>query len=298
MVIRAGRCSGGICDVTAQRLWSQVVGELQHRGGGVSLLSLCGMCVSAETNTLHVILLGNCGTSCFRGVKGTHCRQSRHIYILIMSIYMSIYRCLYIMSMSIYIYRHNQVLCVVFLLLQVAFNADDHPTASQALVHSFITNSPILLVSVSPAGTGPVSVITPPPSHTHTHTPHTSYHRTLAQAPLMLFNCCACPPPKHTQVAYNPDDRPTASQALVHPFIANSPVLPASVSPAGTGTVSVMASGASTAAAAAMRSLDSTVGTVGRKVTEALPKGVFSGCVGGSNVCGRQGGEGWLRGMQ
>ena len=61
---------------------------------------------------------------------------------------------------------------------------------------------------------------------------------------------------------------------------------------------SVMASGASTAAASAMRSLDSTVGTVGRKVTEVLPKGVFSRCVGGLDVCGRQGGEGWLRGMQ
>jgi len=71
-------------------------------------------------------------------------------------------------------------------------------------------------------------------------------------------------------VAYNPDDRPTASQALVHPFIANSPVLPVSVSPSGTGTV--MATGA-TAAASAVRSLGSTVGTVSKKVAEVLPQG-------------------------
>lgn len=73
-------------------------------------------------------------------------------------------------------------------------------------------------------------------------------------------------------VAYNPDDRPTASQALVHPFIANSPVLPVSVSPSGTGTV--MATGA-TAAASAVRSLGSTVGTVSKKVAEVLPQGML-----------------------
>jgi hypothetical protein len=72
-------------------------------------------------------------------------------------------------------------------------------------------------------------------------------------------------------VSYNPDDRPTASQTLVHPFIANSPILPASVnSPSGTGTV--MATGA-VAAASAVRSIQSAAGTVSKKVTEALPAG-------------------------
>jgi hypothetical protein len=86
--------------------------------------------------------------------------------------------------------------------------------------------------------------------------------------------CCALPsPPPLCQVAYNPDDRPTASQALVHPYITNSPIMPASLSPAGTGTVSVMAQTGATAAAAAARSLSSTVGTVSKKVTEALPAG-------------------------
>lgn len=98
-----------------------------------------------------------------------------------------------------------------------------------------------------------------------------------------FIHCClpavlaACRP--STQVAYNPDDRPTASQALVHPYITNSPILPVSLSPAGTGTVSVMAQTGATAAAAAARSLSSTVGTVSKKVTEALPAGACVVCV-------------------
>lgn len=60
----------------------------------------------------------------------------------------------------------------------------------------------------------------------------------------------------------------------MHPYITNSPILPVSLSPAGTGTVSVMAQTGATAAAAAARSLSSTVGTVSKKVTEALPAGV------------------------
>jgi hypothetical protein len=80
-------------------------------------------------------------------------------------------------------------------------------------------------------------------------------------------------------VSYNPNDRPTAGEALLHRWFEQMPVVAGMATPSGTDSVLVTSS---VAAATAVRSLSnsvgSTVGTVGKRVTEALPTGVYFMC--------------------
>jgi hypothetical protein len=75
-------------------------------------------------------------------------------------------------------------------------------------------------------------------------------------------------------VSYNPNERPTAGEALLHRWFEQMPVVAGMATPSGTGSVLVTSS---VAAATAVRSISntvgSTVGTVGKRVTEAIPTG-------------------------
>ncbi|KAF6258518.1 kinase-like domain-containing protein [Scenedesmus sp. NREL 46B-D3] len=77
-------------------------------------------------------------------------------------------------------------------------------------------------------------------------------------------------------VSYNPNDRPTAGEALLHRWLEQMPSVAGMATPSGTGSVLVTGS---VAAATAVRSLSnsvgSTVGTVGRRVSEAIPAGLL-----------------------
>lgn len=74
-------------------------------------------------------------------------------------------------------------------------------------------------------------------------------------------------------VSYNPTERPTASEALVHPFLADMPLVGAAT-PSGTGTVLSAAPAAATAAVRSVSaSVGNTVNTVGKRVTEMVPTG-------------------------
>jgi hypothetical protein len=78
-------------------------------------------------------------------------------------------------------------------------------------------------------------------------------------------------------VSYNPNERPTAGEALLHRWFEQMPVVAGMATPSGTGSVLVTSS---VAAATAVRSLSnsvgSTVGTVGKRVTDAIPTGTLS----------------------
>lgn len=78
-------------------------------------------------------------------------------------------------------------------------------------------------------------------------------------------------------VSYNPSDRPTAGEALLHRWFEQMPVVAGAATPSGTGSVLVTSSvAAATAVRSISNSVGSTVGTVGKRVTEALPTG---GCL-------------------
>lgn len=78
-------------------------------------------------------------------------------------------------------------------------------------------------------------------------------------------------------MSYNPSDRPTAGEALLHRWFEQMPVVAGAATPSGTGSVLVTSSvAAATAVRSISNSVGSTVGTVGKRVTEALPTG---GCL-------------------
>jgi hypothetical protein len=98
---------------------------------------------------------------------------------------------------------------------------------------------------------------------------------------LLLCACCissgcSCAMFLSQLVSYNPNERPTAGEALLHRWFEQMPVVAGMATPSGTGSVLVTSS---VAAATAVRSLSnsvgSTVGTVGKRVTDALPTGVL-----------------------
>ncbi|WIA41568.1 hypothetical protein OEZ86_008933 [Tetradesmus obliquus] len=77
-------------------------------------------------------------------------------------------------------------------------------------------------------------------------------------------------------VSYNPSDRPTAGEALLHRWFEQMPVVAGAATPSGTGSVLVTSSvAAATAVRSISNSVGSTVGTVGKRVTEALPTGLL-----------------------
>lgn len=82
-----------------------------------------------------------------------------------------------------------------------------------------------------------------------------------------LAVCCA------QLLSYNPNERPSATDALLHPFFEQM-LMVAPESPPGTGSVLVAApAAAATAVRSLSNSVSSTVGTVSKRVTEVIPAG-------------------------